>query len=68
MQRSIELLESKLIPGEGWPAEKSYFKASDKILPDNDYVNWGGMSSKVMNEWDTVDGLFVLKSAGRLNL
>jgi len=67
-KEALDLLESKMIPGEGWPAEKSYYKVSDKIKPDNDYVDWGGTSKKIINEWITVDSLYVLKEAGRLNL
>lgn len=63
---ALDLLESKLIAEEGWPAEKSYYRVSDKIKLHNDYVDWGGTSKKRMNEWITVDALYVLKESGRL--
>ncbi|HMS64523.1 MAG TPA: hypothetical protein PKD83_04630 [Ignavibacteria bacterium] len=65
---ALDLLESKLIPEEGWPAEKSYFKVSDKPGPCNDYADWGKATKKIMNEWVTADALFVLKKSGRLKL
>jgi hypothetical protein len=63
---ALDLLEGKMIEGEGWPAEKSYYKISDKIKADHDYVDWGGTSKRKMNEWVTTDALYVLKEARRL--
>lgn len=64
---ALDLLESKELKSGGWSAEKKYYKkASDKLEHGNDYVNWGGISKKTMNEWITADALFVLKEAGRL--
>jgi hypothetical protein len=60
---ALDLLESKFIPGFGWPAEKKYYKVSNEIKLGNDYVDWGGTKKKVMNEWITSDALFVLKKA-----
>lgn len=65
---ALNLLESKMITGEGWPSEKTYYKASDKIKPNNDYVDWGGVSTRMMNEWVTADALYVLKESGRINI
>lgn len=64
---AIELLISKYIKDEGWPAESKYYKTSNELKLGNDYVNWGGTSKKKMNEWVTVDALYVLKEAGFLN-
>lgn len=61
----LDLLESKMLPSGGWPAEKTYYKVSDEIALGNDYVDWGGTSRKKINEWITVDALYVLKSSGR---
>jgi hypothetical protein len=64
---ALDLLESKELKSGGWAAEKKYYpKVSDKLEHNNDYVDWGGTSKKIMNEWVTVDALFVLKEAGRL--
>jgi hypothetical protein len=61
---ALDLLQSKQLPGGGWPAEKSYYKPSQKIALNADYVDWGGTSKTRMNEWVTADALFVLKKAG----
>jgi len=60
-------LEEKELPTGGWPSETRYYtKVSDKISLGADYVDWGGTSKKKMNEWVTVDALYVLKKFGRL--
>ena len=61
---AIELLISKFIPEQGWPAEKRYYKVSNDMKPGNDYIDWGGVNKMKMNEWITADALFVLKKAG----
>ena len=66
---ALDLLEEKRLPDGGWPAESKYStKVSDKIALGNDYVNWGGTSAKKMNEWVTVDALYVLKKFGRIKI
>lgn len=39
---AIELLISKFIPEQGWPAEKRYYKVSNEMKQGNGYVNWWG--------------------------
>jgi hypothetical protein len=63
---ALDLLESKRLSDGGWPAESRYYKTSDEISLGNDYVDWGGTSSRRLNEWTTVDALYVLREAGRL--
>lgn len=63
---ALDMLQGKQLPGGGWPAEKAYYKVSDEIALNADHVNWGGTSKSRMNEWVTVDALFVLKQAGRV--
>jgi len=63
---ALDLLQSKQLSDDGWPAERSYYKVSDKITLGADYVNWGGTSKSKMNEWVTADALFVLNKAGRI--
>jgi hypothetical protein len=64
---ALDLLETKSLPGGGWPAERRYYKVSRKTLQANaDYVDWGGTSRTRMNEWVTVDALAVLRAAGRI--
>jgi hypothetical protein len=62
---ALDLLESRQLPGGGWPAERRYYSVSDQIKLNADYVDWGGTSTSRMNPWVTADALTVLKSAGR---
>jgi hypothetical protein len=64
---ALDLLESKQLPDGGWSAESKYYAVRDEIKLGSDYVDWGGTSKKVMNEWVTADVLQVLAAAGRLN-
>lgn len=65
---ALDLLETKRLPDGGWPAEAKYYK---KVTPEvglsHDYVNWGGTSTRHMNQWVTADALGVLKTFGRLS-
>jgi hypothetical protein len=63
---ALDLLAAKQLPDGGWPAEKRYYKASSEIALGNDYVDWGGTSTKRANPWVTADALYVLKAAGRV--
>jgi hypothetical protein len=63
---ALDTLESKRLPDGGFPAEDKYFVVSGKTPTGRSLVNWGGASKKRMNEFVTVDALFVLKKAGRL--
>lgn len=60
---ALKLLMEKRLSDGGWAAEKKYYKTSDQIENGADLINWGGTSSKKMNEWVTADALYVLKSA-----
>ena len=64
---ALDLLESKRLPDGGWPAEARYYRHSTEIKLGNDDVDWGGTSTRRMNEWVTVDALGVLRAAGRLD-
>ncbi len=64
---ALDLLQSKMLLGGGWPAEGSYYKVSDTFQLSADYMNWGGASKYKMNEWITADALFVLKNAKRFD-
>jgi hypothetical protein len=65
---ALDLLESKRLDGGGWPAEKRFYRSSatKKMVTYADYVDWGPVSKRRMNEWVTVDALAVLRAAGRL--
>ncbi len=64
---ALELLESKLLPDGGFPAEKRFYQVSEKKKSGRSLVNWGGTSKKYMNEFVTADALYVLKESGRLD-
>ena len=67
-EEALDLLEAKRLPEGGWPAERRYYKVRPTAFEANsDYVDWGGTSSRRMNEWVTVDALAVLTAAGRLD-
>ena len=63
---ALELLESKRLPDEGFPAEKRYYQLSEKKKSGRSLVDWGGTSKKHMNEFVTADVIYVLNESGRL--
>ena len=65
-QKALDLLETKQLPGGGWAADKRLYKVSSKNETRTDSVDWGGTSKTALNEWVTVDALFVLQAAGRM--
>lgn len=64
---ALDLLESKELPEDGWPAEERFYN-SDPSKSNAERVSWGGVNKKRMNEWVTADALYVLQAAGRLNI
>jgi hypothetical protein len=67
---ALDLLESMCLPDGGFPATGRYFRVYDPSLggaagPGTDLYDWGPQSAKKMNEFVTVDALFVLREAGR---
>jgi hypothetical protein len=64
-QEALDLLESKRLPGGGFPAEEKYYRVARSGASGRSPVDWGGTSKVKMNEFVTVDALFVLKAAGR---
>ena len=65
---ALDLLESKRLPDGGWPAEKKYYRVTEKRGSGRTVINWGGTSKLRMNEWVTADVLYVLRAANRLSL
>ncbi len=66
---ALDLLESKRLPDDGFPAERRYYKpTAQKRVAGQDLVNWGGVSKRKANEWVTADALYVLGVAGRLEI
>jgi hypothetical protein len=64
---ALDLLESKRLPGGGWPAGKKYYRVTGKRTTGLSRVDWGGTGKRYMNEWVTADALYVLQAAGRLD-
>jgi hypothetical protein len=62
---ALDLLEAKRLPDGGFPAEAQYYRTSLKAPTGRSPVGWGGRSTTRMNEWVTVDALYVLRAAGR---
>jgi hypothetical protein len=64
---ALDLLERSELREGGWPAQSRYYRTSQSIALGNDFVDWGGVSSRRPNPWVTADALSVLRAAGRLN-
>lgn len=72
---ALDLLQTKQLAGDlnGFPAEKKYYQVIHdetsllKYKSGVSCVDWGGTSIRKMNEFVTVDALYVLVKAGRLS-
>jgi len=62
---ALDLLESKRLPGGGFPAEESFARPNRPDLSGYSPVRWGGTSKKKPNPFITADALYVLRCAGR---
>lgn len=62
---ALDVLETKRLPGGGFPAERRYYTVSENSAGNRSLVSWGATSLKTMNEWVTVEVLSVLAVAGR---
>ena len=63
---ALNLLESKRLSDGGFPAEKTYYRVAKEKISGRSLVDWGGTSKRHMNEFITIDALFVLRKSGRL--
>ena len=64
-QEALDLLESRRLPGDGFPAEESFSRLTRPQLSGYSPVAWGGRTTKKMNPFVTADALYVLRMAGR---
>ncbi len=71
-QDALDLLESKRLKDGGFPAEHKWYKVigpekTDR-KSDNSLFGYGPGGKTQMNEFATVDALFVLKESGRIKI
>ena len=65
---ALDVLESKRLPDGGFPAEGRHYNVSTdaaRYPSRRSLVHWGPVGRTRMNEFVTVDALYVLKAAGR---
>jgi hypothetical protein len=63
---ALDLLETKRVPGGGWPAEARYYRHTRAQVPaQRSLVAWGPTGKTKRNDFVTVDALMVLRAAGR---
>ena len=65
---ALDLLETKELASGGFPAENKYYRVTDKFTSGRSLVKWGITGKTKMNEFTTLDALYVLKKSGRLNI
>jgi hypothetical protein len=65
---ALELLESKRLADGGFPREGKYCQTSNPDARQYSPGDWMGVNKKKMNEWITIDALYVLKSAKRTDI
>ncbi len=68
-QDALDLLEAKQLPSGGWAAEGRHytvFRKPGEAIHRGSRASWGVVSKTTMNEFVTVDVLYVLRLAGRL--
>jgi len=63
---ALDLLEAKRLPDGGFPAERRTAKTSGSFVTNGTFADWGSFGKRRMNEFVTVDAIWVLKKAGRI--
>jgi hypothetical protein len=64
---ALDLLESKRLPDGGFPAQRAYYRVTERQISGRSLVDWGGTGVRRANPWVTVDALNVLVAAGRIS-
>ncbi len=64
-QEALDRLAAKRLPDGGFPAEGKYYHCTTQTKSGRSLVDWGGTSKHRMNEFVTVDALFVLQAVER---
>ena len=66
---ALDVLEGKRLPEGGWRAEGKHYRVVDEPTNGGSMADWGPVSrGKVMNPFVTLEALYVLRSAGRLEI
>ena len=65
-REALDWLESRELPGGGWPVDARYYRISSEYRFGCEYVDWGAPAPRRRNDWVTTDALYVLRAAGRL--
>jgi len=69
---ALDLLEQKALPGGGWTTDgRAYYRVGKPGAPlgrNSDKVSWGKQKGSPLNEWVTLDALYVLNEAHRVKL
>ncbi|MEW5987252.1 MAG: hypothetical protein AB1791_11500 [Chloroflexota bacterium] len=63
-QEALAWLVARELPSGGWPADKAYYRVTDKRMSGRSLADWGGTSTRRLNEFVTADALAVLTAAG----
>jgi hypothetical protein len=64
-KEAIDLLISKQLSNGGFPLERKNAVTSNEFVTRGTYADWGISRKTKMNEYITVDSLYVLKKANR---
>ena len=68
-EEALDILESKRLADGGWRAEGKHYRVVDEPASGGSLAEWGLVSRKrVMNPFVTLDALYVLRAAGRLEI
>jgi hypothetical protein len=65
---ALDLLETKRLPDGGFPAEMKYYQVTERQISGRSRFDWGGVHPHRMNEFVSVEALYVLRASGRLSL
>jgi len=63
---ALQLLESKQLPEGGFPAEQKNYVRNKKSRFSP--VDWGETNKRKMNEWITIDAIYILKEANKIDI
>ncbi|MFW9852251.1 MAG: hypothetical protein ACFFDS_04880 [Candidatus Thorarchaeota archaeon] len=65
---ALDLLESKRLEDGGFPKEAKYCQSTNPNARYYTPADWKGVDNKTMNKWVTIDSLYILKKANRIDI